>query len=98
MKVATCAIVRYAVNPKMLKASSMNYQVSTFVAESHQEKLERHLLESATLDNEQLSVAKRLQARQEGPLLMILLQLSFIDIKQFSRLLDWTVRTKLDSF
>ncbi|CAN1209652.1 DUF2949 domain-containing protein [Tumidithrix helvetica PCC 7403] len=76
----------------------MNYQMSTFVVESHQEKLERHLLESAVLDHEQLSVAKRLQARQEGPLLMILLQLSFIDIKQFSRLLDWTVRTKLENF
>lgn len=54
-------------------------------------ELENYLLESAVLKPDQLSVAKKIQARQEGPLLMVLLQLSFIDLKQFITLLDWNV-------
>jgi hypothetical protein len=44
----------------------------------------------SVVDREQLAVAKRWQERQEGPLLMVLLQLSFIDLHQFSGLLDWS--------
>jgi Protein of unknown function (DUF2949) len=61
---------------------------------SNQEELERYLLESATVDQEQLNLAKKLQLKQEGPLLMILLQLSFIDLNQFSGLIDWNSRIK----
>lgn len=69
----------------------MNYpsSSSTYVCESSQEELERYLLDSALVDQEQLALAKKLQLRQEGPLLMILFQLSFIDLKQFNGLLDW---------
>lgn len=59
--------------------------------EQGQAELETYLLESAVLKPDQLSVAKKIQARQEGPLLMILLQLSFIDLQQFITLLDWNV-------
>jgi Protein of unknown function (DUF2949) len=74
----------------------MNYASATFTIENQQDRLERHLLESALVDCEQLTLAKKIQSRQEGPLLMILLQLSFIDLHQFSSLLDWTVYTKFD--
>jgi Protein of unknown function (DUF2949) len=74
----------------------MNYASATFTIESQQDELERHLLESAFVDYEQLTLAKKIQSRQEGPLLMILLQLSFIDLHQFSSLLDWTVCTRFD--
>lgn len=69
--------------------SLMNHQSSTFSSVSQQE-LERYLLDSDLLDQEQLTLAKKIQVRQEGPLLMILFQLSFIDLQQFSGLLDWT--------
>ncbi len=68
----------------------MSYHSQTYAIASRQKDLERHLLESSLVDREQLAVAKRWQERQEGPLLMILLQLSFIDLHQFSGLLDWT--------
>ncbi|WP_019499823.1 DUF2949 domain-containing protein [Pseudanabaena sp. PCC 6802] len=76
----------------------MSYPFSTFTiespVESTQEALEGYLLESALVDLEQLTLAKKIQARQEGPLLMVLLQLSFIDLQQFNRLLDWNVSSK----
>jgi hypothetical protein len=68
----------------------MSYQSQTYAIASNQEDLEQHLLESSLVDHEQLAVAKRWQERQEGPLLMILLQLSFINLHQFSGLLDWS--------
>jgi len=67
----------------------MDEQLTNASIDQSQSELESYLLESAMVNQEQLSVAKRMQARQEGPLLMILLQLSFIDLKQFSGLLDW---------
>ncbi|MBD2152086.1 DUF2949 domain-containing protein [Pseudanabaena sp. FACHB-1277] len=70
----------------------MSYQSQTYTFVSHQEDLERHLLDASVVDREQLAVAKRWQERQEGPLLMILLQLSFIDLHQFSGLLDWSAQ------
>ncbi len=69
---------------------SMSYQSQTHAIASRQEDLERYLLDSSLVDREQLAVAKRWQERQEGPLLMVLLQLSFIDLQQFSGLLDWS--------
>jgi Protein of unknown function (DUF2949) len=74
----------------------MKHASATFTIESQQDELERHLLESALVDFEQLTLAKKVQSRQEGPLLMILLQLSFIDLHQFSSLLDWSVYTRFD--
>jgi hypothetical protein len=86
--------VRYAVNPNCLKSSltSMSYQSQTYAIANRQEDLERHLLDASVVDREQLAVAKRWQERQEGPLLMVLLQLSFIDLQQFSGLLDWSAQ------
>jgi hypothetical protein len=72
-------------------------QPSPSFCDNSEAELESYLLESALLNQEQLSVAKKMQARHEGPLLMILLQLSFIDLKQFSGLLDWT-SNRLDGF
>jgi hypothetical protein len=67
----------------------MDQQLTHSSIDQSQSELENYLLTEAVVNQEQLAVAKRMQARQEGPLLMILLQLSFIDLKQFSRLLDW---------
>jgi hypothetical protein len=50
--------------------------------------LEEYLLQAGIIDRSQLSLAKKLQRRQQGPLLMILLELSFIDLEQLRRLLD----------
>jgi len=66
----------------------MDQQAPHSPIDQSQSDLESYLLASAVVNQEQLSVAKRMQARQEGPLLMILLQLSFIDLKQFICLLD----------
>ncbi len=60
-----------------------------YFPDSHQEALELYLIESALIDQEQLNLAKKLQVRQEGPLLMILLQFGFINVNQFSGLIDW---------
>ncbi len=79
----------------------MDEQLTNASIDQSQSELESYLLESAMVNQEQLSVAKRMQARQEGPLLMILLQLSFIDLKQFSRLLDWipqSAQSNVNSF
>ncbi|MEI6429236.1 MAG: DUF2949 domain-containing protein [Pseudanabaena sp. ELA607] len=67
------------------------------MVDTHQTALEDYLLSTSVVDREQLAVAKKLQQRQEGPLLMVLLQLSFIDLNQFSGLLDWTVRARMDA-
>ncbi len=75
----------------------MKTSTKMYETEDQQEALERYLLETSVLSHEQLAVAKRLQARQEGPLLMVLLQLSFIDLQQFSGLLDWTVRMQVEA-
>ncbi len=50
--------------------------------------LEQYLLDKGIVDNPQLDLAKKLQRRQRGPLLMILLELSFIDLQQLSGLLS----------
>jgi hypothetical protein len=68
---------------------TLPFVVADSPVEDEESELEAYLIRSAVLNQEQLSVAKKVKARQEGPLLMILLQLSFIDLKQFSGLLDW---------
>lgn len=50
--------------------------------------LEQYLLDTGVIDLPQLNLAKKLQRRQQGPLLMILLELSFIDIEQLSGLMN----------
>ncbi|NJL97459.1 MAG: DUF2949 domain-containing protein [Synechococcaceae cyanobacterium SM2_3_2] len=50
--------------------------------------LEQYLLDKGIVDSPQLDLAKKLQRRQRGPLLMILLELSFIDLEQLSGLLN----------
>ena len=51
--------------------------------------LEQHLLSSGYVDDRELSLAKKLQAREHGPLLMILLRLNFIDTEQLAQLWDF---------
>jgi aromatic ring-cleaving dioxygenase len=70
-------------------------QAMNFVLPPEQGILEEYLLASRIIDREQLDVAKRMQLRQEAPLLMVLYQLSFINIKQFSQILDWLFQTSL---
>ncbi len=72
----------------------MDQELTQTAIDPYQSELENYLLAEAVVNQEQLSVAKRVQARQEGPLLMVLLQLSFIDLKQFSRLLDWIPQSR----
>jgi len=50
--------------------------------------LEEYLLAAGILNGRQLAVAQRFQQRQHGPLLMILLQLSFITIEQLDNLMN----------
>ncbi len=64
-----------------------------FVLPPDQGILEEYLLNAHIIDREQLEVAKRMQLRQEAPLLMVLYQLSFIDIQQFRQILDWLFQT-----
>lgn len=54
--------------------------------------LEQYLLDSGIVDGAQLSLAKKFQQRQQGPLLMILLQLEFISAEQLSWLWDWEAK------
>ncbi|MEL7084364.1 MAG: DUF2949 domain-containing protein [Cyanobacteria bacterium P01_A01_bin.3] len=51
--------------------------------------LEQYLLSSGYVDDRELSLAKKLQAREQGPLLMILLRLNFIDTDQLAQLWDF---------
>ncbi|MFN3361678.1 MAG: DUF2949 domain-containing protein [Pseudanabaenaceae cyanobacterium] len=67
----------------------------SLVLPPHQGKLEEYLLASRIINREQLDVAKRMQIRQEAPLLMVLYQLSFINIQQFSQILDWWLQASL---
>jgi hypothetical protein len=85
-------------NALHLRSNYMSYPTSSFIHDQHQPDLERYLLESAVVNCDQLSLAKKLQAKQEGPLLMILLQLSFIDLQQFSNLVDWLVHLKVNGY
>ncbi|WP_041429924.1 DUF2949 domain-containing protein [Synechococcus sp. PCC 7502] len=75
----------------------MRSQSAEYYPDSDQQELELYLIESALINQEQLNLAKKLQARQEGPLLMILLQLNFIDVNQFSGLIDWTPKARIDN-
>lgn len=74
----------------------MQSESAEYFPDSDQKELELYLIESALIDQEQLNLAKKMQARQEGPLLMVLLQLSFIDVNQFSGLIDWIPKSRID--
>lgn len=50
--------------------------------------LEQYLLDRGILDDRELGVAKKIQAREQGPLLMVLLRLNLIDVNQLSNLWD----------
>ena len=56
---------------------------------STHEALEKHLLSNGYVDDRELSLAKKLQAREQGPLLMVLLRLNFIDTNQLAQLWDF---------
>ena len=88
--VVSCATILIQIAEVISYLIFMSYQSQTYTIASRQEDLERHLLELSVVDREQLAVAKRWQERQDGPLLMVLLQLSFFDLHQFSGLLDWS--------
>ncbi|MEM6445937.1 MAG: DUF2949 domain-containing protein [Cyanobacteria bacterium J06642_2] len=50
--------------------------------------LEQYLLDRGILDDRELRVAKKIQEREQGPLLMVLLRLNLIDVDQLSNLWD----------
>ncbi|MCJ2542123.1 DUF2949 domain-containing protein [Thermostichus vulcanus] len=50
--------------------------------------LEQQLLAQGIIDQRQLALARKVQRQQMGPLLMILLQLQFIDLDQMSGLIS----------
>lgn len=51
--------------------------------------LERYLLDQEIVTEGELMLAKKLQRREQGPLLMILLRLNFIDMAQLEQLWDF---------
>lgn len=55
-----------------------------------QNKLERYLLDSEIVSLKQLNLAKKFQKMRQGPLLILLWQMSFISLKQFGALIDWS--------
>lgn len=57
-------------------------------SESPTPVLEQYLLDRGIIDARELHVAKKIQAREQGPLLMILLRLNLIDMNQLSNLWD----------
>lgn len=59
-------------------------------SDSVQNKLERYLLDSEIVSLKQLDVAKKFQRLKQGPLLVLLWQMSFISLKQFGALMDWS--------
>lgn len=59
-------------------------------SDSVQNKLERYLLDSEIVSLKQLDVAKKFQRLKQGPLLILLWQMSFISLKQFGALMDWS--------
>lgn len=75
----------------------MRFESAEYFPDRHQQELELYLIESDLIDREQLNLAKKLQIRQDGPLLMILLQLNFIDVNQFSGLIDWIPKLRIDN-
>ena len=51
--------------------------------------LEQYLLDREIVTEGELMLAKKLQRREQGPLLMILLRLNFIDMSQLEQLWDF---------
>lgn len=55
-----------------------------------QRQLESYLLNNDIVSSRQLELAKKFQKAKQGPLLILLWQLSFITLTQLSALLDWS--------
>ncbi len=53
-----------------------------------QSRLEHYLIESGLLNHRQLTLAKKIQNQEQGPLAMILLRLSFITVDQLAPLMQ----------
>ncbi len=57
---------------------------------SKQKELERYLLNNGIVNRRELELAKKVQRAQQGPLPILLWQLSFITLVQLGALLDWS--------
>ncbi|MGK7909369.1 MAG: DUF2949 domain-containing protein [Synechococcus sp.] len=62
------------------------------VSKQRANALEQYLLDGGFVDGRELDLAKKLQEREQGPLLMILLRLNFIDTDQLAQLWDFEDR------
>jgi hypothetical protein len=51
------------------------------------QSLEQYLIDTGMVSMEQLLLAKKVQQQQQGPLMMILLRLCFIDLDQMNGLM-----------
>ncbi|BAC91322.1 gsr3381 [Gloeobacter violaceus PCC 7421] len=60
------------------------------VVGSEQKELERYLLNNGIVNRRELELAKKVQRAQQGPLPILLWQLSFITLVQLGALLDWS--------
>lgn len=54
-----------------------------------QSNFEKYLLDTETVSVRQLALAKKLQRTKQGPLPILLWQLSFITLIQLGNLMDW---------
>ena len=70
--------------------SSIENRDGVVVIESGQQALENHLLDSGIVNRRELDLAKKIQQAKQGPLPILLWQLSFITLYQLSALLDWS--------
>lgn len=52
--------------------------------------LEHYLLTSGIVSRKQLDLARKVQQIKQGPLLILLWQLSFISLFQLGTLMDWS--------
>ncbi|AGY56615.1 DUF2949 domain-containing protein [Gloeobacter kilaueensis] len=57
-----------------------------------QRTLETYLLSSGIVNRRELELAKKVQRSRQGPLLILLWQLSFISLGELGALLDWNSR------
>jgi Protein of unknown function (DUF2949) len=55
-----------------------------------QNSFEKYLLDTQIVSDRQLALAKKFQKIKQGPLPILLWQLSFITLYQLGTLMDWT--------
>jgi hypothetical protein len=58
-----------------------------------QHSFEEYLLDTQIVSDRQLALAKKFQHIKQGPLPILLWQLSFITLYQLGTLMDWTPKT-----